>query len=180
MSKPQTIEIDDSPLGQVHAQHGTTSVKDMQRKQAEARGLLEQGNSKGATALVPMSAEDIADMRQMAAEYGTELAGLHSQLIVLQAKIAETSALICDINNRVAQAEYKPLSELNREYFEQQKSALEARFAQSRRIKEALASVGVEGSFDYNALGNGPSPLDQAISARNQSRRQTVRPLRTR
>lgn len=176
MSKTRTPDSDASPLDQMHTQHGTTSMKDLQRKQAEARGLQEYGKDSLPKTLSPMSSEDISDMKQMAAEYGAELAEMNSQLTKLQAKIAETSMLIGDINNRIAQAEYKPLAELNRDYFEQQKADLEARFAQSRRIKEALASVGVVGSFDYNLLGNGPSPLDQAIAAKNQGRRQTARP----
>lgn len=175
MSQTQTPDSDDSPLGQMHTQHGTTSMKDLQRKQAEARGLQEYGKASLPKNLSPMSAEDIDDLKQMATEYGAELVDLNKQLATLQAKIAETSVVIGDINNRIAQAEYKPLAELNRDYFEQQKADLEARFAQSRRIKEALAGVGVVGSFDYNLLGNGPSPLDQAIAAKNLGRRQTTR-----
>lgn len=168
------LKPSDSPLGQAQAEHGVTTTKDLQRKQAEARTLRPSGASVP-TSLQAMSLEDIADMKQMAAEYAKELVDLDVQMTSLQAKISETSKLIVDINNRVAQAEYKPLSVLNREYLEQQKVDLEARFTQNRRIKEALASVGVEGHFDYNTLGNGPSPLDQAIAAKNSGRRQVVR-----
>ncbi len=172
-SKTQTT-VSDSPLGQAQAQHGVTSTQDLQRKQAEARELQASDAVASAKTFAPMSAEDIGTMKAMAVEYAEELSALHKQLEAVQAKINDTSALIVDINNRVAQAEYKPLSVLNREYLEQQKKDLEARFTQSARIKEALASVGVEGNFDYSKLGNGPSPLDQAIAAKNASKRQVV------
>lgn len=170
MSKPS-----DSPLGQAQSEHGVTTTQDLQRKQAEARTLSAHEAPVANSTATPMSVEDIKEMKAMAAEYGQELVDLHGQRTALETKIAETSALIVDINSRIAQAEYKPLHVLNREYLEQQKTDLEARFMQSRRIKEALASVGVEGNFDYTALGNGPSPLDQAIAAKNQGRRQVVR-----
>lgn len=173
MEKTQT-NVSNSPLGQAQAQHGASSTKDLQRKQAEARELQAQIDVSAPVASAQMSVEDIDALKAMAVEYAEELSGLHRQMEVLQAKISETSKLIVDINNQVARAEYKPLSVLNKEYLEQQKRDLEARFLQHIRIKEALASVGVEGNFDYSKLGNGPSPLDQAIAAKNASKRQVV------
>jgi hypothetical protein len=173
MSSKTQMTGSDSPLGQAQDQHGVTSTPDLQRKQAEARSLQATGGATSHTSQ-PMSPEDIADMKKMSVEYGQELAALNGQLAEVQAKIADTTALIIDINNQIERAEYKPLHVVNKEYLEQQKRDLEARFSQTNRIKEALASVGVEGNFDYSKLGNGPSPLDQAIAAKNASKRQVV------